>query len=59
MFGPVHRPGQEYQVKVIENTVTTDTKGREGGVFDHYIMMLSMQCGIWKAPLISESTVTI
>ena len=58
MFGPVHRPGQEYQVRVIEN-VTTDTKDREGGVFYYNIMMLSMQCQIWKAPLISESTVTI
>ena len=59
MFGPVHRPGQEYKVRVTENTVTTDIKSREGGVFNHNIMMLSMQCGIWKAPLISESTVTI
>ena len=37
MFGPVYRPGQEYQVRVIENTVMTDTKGREGGVFYHNI----------------------
>ena len=46
MFGAVHRSGQEYQVRVIENTVMTGTKGREGEVFYHNIMMLSMQCGI-------------
>ena len=46
MFGAVHRSGQEYQVRVIENTVMTGTKGREGGFFYHNIMTLSMQCGI-------------
>ena len=52
MFGPALEPGQEYQIRVVENTVTTDAKGREGEVFDrNVIMTLSMQCGIWKAPL--------
>ena len=51
-LGSTLRPGLEYQIRVVENTVTTDAKGREGGGFDHnIIMMLNMQCGIWQAPL--------
>ena len=29
-FEPVLGPGLEYQIRVAENTVTTDTKCREG-----------------------------
>ena len=32
MFEPVLEQGLEYQTSVVENTVTTDAKGREGGV---------------------------
>ena len=32
MFEPVLKQGQEYQINVVENTVTTDAKGREEGV---------------------------
>ena len=52
MFGHVLGPGLEYQIKVVENTVTTDAKGREGGDFGRVVIMtLSVQCGIWRAPL--------
>ena len=37
MFGPVLGPGQ-YQIRVVENTVTTVALGMEGGVFDHVTM---------------------
>ena len=46
MFGPVLGSGIEYQIRVVENPVMTDTKGREGKGFDHNIMMLSVQRGI-------------
>ena len=53
MFEPVLRQGLKYQISVVENTVTTDAKGREGGDFDrNVIMTLSVQCKIWKASLI-------
>ena len=32
MLEPVLEQGLEYQISVVENTVTTDAKGREGGV---------------------------
>ena len=32
MFEPVLGQGLEYQIRVVENTITTDAKGREGGV---------------------------
>ena len=32
MFEPVLEQGLEYQISVVENTVKTDAKGREGGV---------------------------
>ena len=31
VFGPALGADLEYQIKVAENTVTTDAKGREGG----------------------------
>ena len=34
-------------LRAVENTVTTDAKGREGGGFDrNVITTLSLQCGI-------------
>ena len=51
-LGSILRPGPEYQIRVVENAVTTDAKGRKGEDFDcNFIMMLSMQCGIWQALL--------
>ena len=41
-FGHVLEPGLEYQIRAVEHTVMTGTKGREGGIL--IIMMLSMQC---------------
>ena len=32
MFEPVLEQRLEYQISVVENTVTTDANGREGGV---------------------------
>ena len=48
MFGAVHRSGQEYQVRVIENTVMTGTKGREGGVFYHNINHYDAKHAVWN-----------
>ena len=46
------RQGPEYQIRVVEDTVTTDAKSREGEGFDDSVMMmLCVQCGIWKVPL--------
>ena len=38
MFKPVHRPGLEYQIMVLENTVTTDARGREAAGFDRNVI---------------------
>ena len=35
MSGPVLGPGLEYQIRVMENTVTTDTKCMKERGFDH------------------------
>ena len=52
MLGPVLRPGFKYQIRIVENTVTTDAKDGEGEGFDcNVIMMISLQRGIWEAPL--------
>ena len=45
MFGPVLGPGRGCHIRVVENTATTDAKGREGEGSDrNIIMMLSVQC---------------
>ena len=52
MFVAVLGLGLEYQIRIVGNTVMADAKGREGVGFDLIIiMMLSVQCGIWKASL--------
>ena len=52
MFWPVLGPCLKHKIRVVENTVmTVDAEGREGGRFDHNVIMISVQCGIWKTPL--------